>query len=77
MNRLDNFLIDDCGAVTIDWVALTSAILIMAIMVVYAIYNNGVSSEVDNVNNLMTDLTSEVSFETVSIGGSTIHNTGN
>ena len=49
MAKFTEFLSDDAGAVTIDWVALTSGILLFGIMVVYAIYNNGVSSLVSNV----------------------------
>ena len=48
----DKFLKDDAGAVTVDWVALTSGALLVGIMVVYAIYNNGVSSLVTSVNNV-------------------------
>ena len=49
------FLRDCNGAVTIDWVTLTGAVLFVGIMVVSAIYNNGVSSLVSNVNSTMTD----------------------
>lgn len=45
------FLNDDAGAITVDWVALTAGVLVVGIMVVYAIYNNGVSSLVSNVNS--------------------------
>ena len=47
------FRSDDTGAVTIDWVALGSAILLLGIMVVYAIFNGGVSSLVSNVNSTL------------------------
>jgi len=47
------FLRDCNGAVTIDWVTLTSTVLLVGIMVVFAIYNNGVSSLVSNVNSTM------------------------
>ncbi len=47
------FLSDDAGAVTIDWVALTAGILLLGIMVVYAIFNNGVSNSVSNVNSTL------------------------
>ena len=47
---------DDTGAVTIDWVALTSGILLLGIMVVYAIFNLGVSSLADNVNTTLATI---------------------
>lgn len=50
MKRLERFVSDDAGAITIDWVALTSGVLLVGIMVVYAIFNNGVSSLVSSVN---------------------------
>ncbi len=50
-----NFLLNDVGAVTIDWVALTAGVLLLGIMVVYAIFNNGVSSLVSSVNSTLKD----------------------
>lgn len=47
------FRCDDTGAVTIDWVALTSGILLLGIMVVYSIFNVGVSSLVSNVGSTL------------------------
>jgi len=41
---------DDAGAVTIDWVALTSGVLLVGIMVVYSIFNGGVASLTSNIN---------------------------
>ena len=49
------FLSDDRGAITVDWVALTAGVLLVGIMVVYAIANNGVSSLVSNVNATLGD----------------------
>lgn len=51
MNKLINFLRDEDGAVTIDWVALTAGLLLLGIMVVYAIFNGGVSDLVDSINS--------------------------
>ena len=48
------FFRDDTGAVTIDWVALTAGVLLLGIMVVYAIFNNGVSDLVNRVNSGLT-----------------------
>lgn len=50
-SRFNRFLTDDRGASTVDWVALTAGVLLVGIMVVYAIYNNGVSTLVVDVNN--------------------------
>ena len=51
MTTLAKFLRDDAGAVTIDWVAISAGVLVVGIMTVYAIYNNGVSDLVVNVNS--------------------------
>ena len=61
MTKFTKFLIDDAGAVTIDWVALTAGVLLLGIMVVYAIFNGGVSNLVDNVNSTLTNVTTDVS----------------
>jgi len=60
MTKFAMFLSDDAGAVTIDWVALTAGILLLGIMVVYAIFNNGVSSLVSNVNSTLENVTTAV-----------------
>ncbi len=65
MIKLTKFLSDDAGAVTIDWVALTAGILLLGIMVVYAIFNNGVSSLVSNVNSTLEGVSTSVSIGTV------------
>ena len=52
------FINDEAGAVTIDWVALTAGILLLGIAVVYAIFNQGVDPLVDNIaTNLSTTAT--------------------
>ena len=61
MTTFTKFLSDDTGAVTIDWVALTAGILLLGIMVVYAIFNGGVSNLVDNVNSTLSNVTTSVS----------------
>ncbi|HUF55776.1 MAG TPA: hypothetical protein VMM55_04360 [Thermohalobaculum sp.] len=50
MTMIKNFLHDETGAVTIDWVALTAGILLLGIAVVFSIFNNGVSPLVENIN---------------------------
>jgi Flp pilus assembly pilin Flp len=64
MTKFIHFLRDDAGAVTIDWVALTAGILLLGIMVVYAIFNNGVSSLVDSINSTLEGVTTNVSTGT-------------
>ncbi len=65
MTKFTKFLSDDAGAITIDWVALTAGILLLGIMVVYAIFNNGVSSLVSNVNSTLVGVTTDVTSGTV------------
>jgi len=60
MTKFINFLSDDAGAVTIDWVALTAGILLLGIMVVYAIFNNGVAALVSNVNATLEGITVDI-----------------
>jgi hypothetical protein len=60
MSGLNGFLRDDMGAVTIDWIALTSGILLLGIMVVYAIFNNGVSALVLNINDTLASVATGV-----------------
>lgn len=53
MQNLTAFLRDDAGTVTIDWVALTSGILLLGLMVVYGLFNNGVSSLTSTVSDTL------------------------
>ena len=70
MTEFKMFLSDDAGAVTIDWVALTAGILLLGIMVVYAIFNNGVSTLVSNVNSTLEGVSTTVPITSVdAIGG--------
>ncbi len=65
MTKFTKFLSDDAGAVTIDWVALTAGVLLLGIMVVYAIFNNGVSVLVVSVNSTLEGVSSNVNIGTV------------
>ena len=60
MARFTEFLGDGAGAVTIDWVALGSAILLLGIMVVYTIFNGGVASLVSNVNSTLAGVATDI-----------------
>lgn len=61
MTKFANFLSDDAGAVTIDWVALTAGILLLGIMVVYAIFNGGVASLVSSINSTLSGVAVDIS----------------
>lgn len=57
MKRFAGFLKDEAGAITIDWVTITAAVLIVGIVVVLAIYSQGVGPMVVNMNQTLgTDL---------------------
>ncbi len=45
------YLKDEDGAVAMDWIALTAGMVMMGLSLVYAVFNNGVSSLVDNLNS--------------------------
>jgi len=64
MIKFAQFLSDDTGAVTIDWVALTAGILLLGIMVVYAIFNGGVSKLVGKINTTLGGITTSVNVGT-------------
>ena len=69
MAKFTKFLSDDTGAVTIDWVALTAGILLLGIMVVYAIFNNGVQSLVENVNSTLSAVSVSPGIGTLTFTG--------
>ena len=53
MTKFTEFFSDDAGAVTIDWITLTAGILLLGILVVYTIYNGGLSNLTPNVNSTL------------------------
>ena len=53
MNILQNFHSDDQGAVTVDWVVLTAAIVLMGIGVL-AIFGPGADSSANAVSGAIT-----------------------
>ena len=55
MTNFFNFLRNEDGAVTIDWVALTAGILLLAITLVYSIFNNGVGDLASNINSNLAE----------------------
>ena len=67
MTMFTKFLRDESGAVTIDWVALTAGILLLGIVLVYAIFNNGVSNLSSTINSQLGNAGSLVTTPTTPI----------
>ena len=65
MIEFTKFLSDDAGTVTVDWIALTSGVLIVGVIVVYAIYNNGVTSVVMGVNSTLVSVSTDLDVGTL------------
>lgn len=59
------FAKDNSGAVTVDWVALTAAVVIIGIGIVYAVFGTGD----DGVNGLVTNLSTELGVAAGNIDG--------
>jgi Flp pilus assembly pilin Flp len=53
-NRLNQFLQDDDGAVTVDWVVLTAAIVGMGVVVVTTVAN-GALDQSSGLNSYLLD----------------------
>ena len=60
MDKFTEFLNNDAGAVTIDWVVLTAGVLVLAITAVYEIYTSGASILVSDINSTIDDMTTNV-----------------
>ena len=67
MTSFGSFLSDESGAVTVDWVALTAGLLLLGIVLVLAIYNNGVASSSSTINAQLSDTGSVVTTPTTPI----------
>ena len=67
MTKFTEFFGDDAGAVTIDWLFLTAGIMLMGVLVVYAILNNGVSTMVSNTNPTLAGESTNVVLGTIEI----------
>lgn len=46
-----DFLADEAGAVTIDWVTITAGVLLLGIALAYVIFGSGATPVVNNVNS--------------------------
>ena len=62
MTEFSEFLADDAGAVTIDWVALTAGVLLVGMVVVFAIFNHGVAPAAKEINDTLAGITIETSI---------------
>lgn len=62
MTMFQNYVRDEAGAVTIDWVALTAGILLLAIALVYGIFNNGVTPLVNRINSSLSTAGSDITI---------------
>ena len=63
-NALRRFVADKSGAVTVDWVALTAAVVIIGIGIVYAVFDGE-----DGVSGLVDNLTTELGVASTNIDG--------
>lgn len=50
MNKFTEFVSDDAGAITIDWLPLTAGIVLLGVLVAYAIFNGSMKPMVSNYN---------------------------
>ncbi len=51
VNFVAEFLRDESGAVTVDWVALTAGILLLGILIVYSVFEVGVRPAVGAISS--------------------------
>ncbi|MEM9145457.1 MAG: pilus assembly protein [Pseudomonadota bacterium] len=55
MTIFTQFIRDEDGAVTIDWVALTAGILLLGIATVYFLFENGVAGALSSINTTLSN----------------------
>jgi Flp pilus assembly pilin Flp len=67
MNKFTKFLTDDTGAITIDWVALTAGILLLGMITVFSIFNNGVSPVASEINSALSTMDIDVPSTALSL----------
>jgi len=65
LNTIRRLAADKSGAVTVDWVALTAAVVIIGIGIVYAVFGTGDSG----VNGLVTNLGTQLGVAAENIDG--------
>ena len=49
------FISNEDGSVTVDRVTLVALLIILGLLVLYAIFNNGVNQTVTTINNVLND----------------------
>ena len=67
MTKFPEFFDDDAGAVTVDWITLTAAIILLSIVIIYAIFNIGLSTLVPNINEALAGEPANVALGTINI----------
>jgi Flp pilus assembly pilin Flp len=67
ISNIKNFAADESGAVTVDWVVLTAAIVGLGIAVVVSV-RGGVSDMGDRISNALGDATFNTSTGLLTIG---------
>lgn len=65
MPHLYDLARDENGAVTVDFVGLTAAVLLLGMVLIWGVYNNGVSPVQANINDTLIDTSVNVSVGTV------------
>ncbi len=68
MTIINQFIRDEAGAVTIDWVALTAGILLLGIATVYFLFSEGVSGAVNAINQELSDAVTGGNINTTGTG---------
>jgi len=56
MRRASGFWRAQTGAVTVDWIGLASAIILLGLVVVYSIYSNSAASLLVRIDDTLTDV---------------------
>lgn len=56
MTKLNQFLRNEEGAVTIDWVALTAAVVLLGLFIVYAIFEDGLGNLSSSINTNLSEI---------------------
>lgn len=56
----ETFLKDEAGAITTDWVTLTSALIIVAIIIVFTLFSGGITPLTNTINEQVESGSEEV-----------------
>ncbi len=67
MTKFTEFFGDETGAITIDWIVITSAIALLGIVVLYAIFNGGLSGLVPGFNETLAGEPANVVIGTIEV----------